>query len=649
MNRAAAWVVAGAVLLAGVHLPVVAQGYRIVRPIRVKIGEGYADFGYHFQRAKRRPELGGINSEQTEKTWLAGVKTEIEGSLLHPSLLPFSLGGTLRIRRGTADETRGRLVGRQDSNDSDYRFRLGILPAYKWSGELMLMSFVQEIDSAFAPARLVRRRTEVFSLRHQSRTWPLRFQWRRGRNWGIKGDPRDERRSELGARLSHRSDALSVLVQAERQDYTETSVQQDYVTDRLNTGISYRPGGSRKIQIATRFYGYDRRGTSNSKFLLSSGSIDLRPTEDLHMNLLLEYQDQEEDIGARTSRRAKFNASHELWGSLSTRLYGLLERQILPFDGALDVNEAILSFDYQRHLEAGALGLGWTRGQRREDEVLPSGERLMIEEHTYDQGFPIFLDLPDVISGSVTVTSTDGSIVYTENMDYELVQRDLLTEIRIVPTGDILPGTTLRISYLVNSVPDLSTIIDSRSVSASWRGTQGLWLRASHVIRDNNQVAGLPDVRLEDLTDTELRVGYDRERWGVHGAWRDRVSTILGYRTSSLGSNWDAISGRVMTLTLRARLQKTTYPDRAEPTDSRLFGADLRFERERLRVDMTLERWKENVLGRKGDYFQGRLMARWLARAIEVRLLWLVRFQTVELSGVDNRDEVQIVVRRQFR
>ncbi|MDQ7005850.1 MAG: hypothetical protein Q9Q40_01310 [Acidobacteriota bacterium] len=638
-----------AALLLFVPALAAAQSARIVRPIRVHLGEGYLDFGYHLERASRRPGQSGLVSEQVESTWLGGVSADLEGSFLHPSLLPFSLGGTLRVRRSDVDETAGRLAGRQDTNDSDYRFRLGLLPGFRWSGEIVATSFVQELDSSFAPARLVRRRGEVLSIRRKSRSWPLRFHWRRSRNWGIKGDPRDERKNDLGFRVDHRGKTGRVSLLAERLDYSEIAARQDYVTHRMSAGLSYRPGGTNKVQLATNFYGYDRTGTSTSRYLLGSGSVAVQPLPDLRLNALFEYQSQEEDIGKRVSKKGKFQGSHLLWGSLATRVYALLENQALPLDGSLDVREAVLTFDYTRHLEAGALMLGWSRGRRAEEEALPTGERPITEDQTYELGFPILLAHPDVVPGSVSVTDATGTIVYVENMDYEVVERDGVTEIVVVPAGDIVPGQALRINYLVTSVPDLSTVAISRRVSAAWRGTRGLWLRGSRFQKDNRQLSGLSDARLEDLVDTEVRAGYDGRRWGVRGAWRDRQSNILSYASKQFGANWQVLRGRALSVNLRGQIRRTTYPDRVDDTRSRLFGTDVRLQYGRLRVDLGLERWNEVILGRHGRYLQGRLVGRWQLRAVELRLLWYVRYQDVELSGVDDRDEVQIVMRRRFR
>lgn len=626
-----------------------AQEPKLIQPLRLYGFAGWVELGYEIERADRKPGLSGFRSEQDEKTAIAGLSLDLDGSFLHQKLLPFTLGGTLRLRQTDVQTTTGRLSGSQDSNDSNYRFRLGILPEKRWTGEIMASSFVQEIDSSFAAPRLVRRRTEQFSLIRKSRSWPLRFRWQRSRYRGILGDPRNENRDNLTATITHRGETLNFRARGDVLDYMERFSRQDYTTKTLTANAGWRPAGSTKLILTTAVYGFDRTGTTAASYFIASETADFTPYEALRFNGVVEYQKQEEEIGRREIHKAIVGANHLLWGSLLTKLSWHAERQQLPFEGTFDFDEGAIGFDYSRTLAPGNLALGWSRNRRDERQFLPTRELMITEEHQYEPGFPLILEQPGILPGSVRVTNPAGTVVYAEGIDYELIHQGDLTELAVLASGTIQAGDLLSVSYLIETPLNRHLVATLRRVKAAWRGRSGLWVGYSWLDRSNDLLEGPADGRIEDVTETQIKGGISRDRWRIQGGITNRDSSILPYRNKHAGVSWQALAGFTWRLNLRAQVRQTTYPDQVDDTRARLIGSELRVNYRRLRVDLALERWNESILGREGRYLQGNLVARWSFRALDLLLRWRLRNQSIEISGVDNREEIRLLLRRRIR
>lgn len=654
MRRRAGLPLAGwlpvALLTALVPEPALAQTEGLIRLLRLDSLRGWVELGYELEEQERESPGSRREFGEDEDTLIFGLNLDLAGSFLHPTWLPFSLGGTLRLRATQVDTTSGRFEGDRDSDASQYRLRLGIVPEARWSGQLVATRFVQDLDSTFVPRRTFLRQDLRLTVHRRSRTWPLRFEVGQGGSEGLEGDPRDESRERIVAHIDHFGTTSSSRAEAEVLDYVEDFSRQDYRTVRLTANHRWRPGGSPALVLNTSLYGFDRTGTSEFKNLLAGQGVEWRPWETLSLTGSLETREQEEQerLGTLTTRRGQAQLEHLLWGSLTSRLAAQFQRIERPEGGTQDLDQIGLTLDYLRHLERGNLSLLLAGRLRRDDDDLPDRRAVVREDRLYEPGVPIFLDSPNVLPGTVVVTDAEGE-PFLEGFDYQIVAVGDLVELRVLPTGSILPGETLRITYAVASDPSLDVRTRTRRLGGGWRSRAGWWFRLTHTRQDPEVLVGTASGRFDRSTERIYSAGYERSRWRLNATVEDRESEILPYRLRHFGGSWDRPLGRAARLTLRGRYQRNTFPDRGGESRSRLAAADYRLRRGRLRLGATVQYWHENILGRQGRYFESLMHGRWRYRTIELLANWRLRLQRVEDSGRDDRQEARLVIRRYFR
>ncbi|RMG44592.1 MAG: hypothetical protein D6718_09710 [Acidobacteria bacterium] len=626
------------------------QAVRLVRPVRFRDATGFLELGYDFERQEREPPVDGQLFRQEEGALLYGIGGDITGSFLHPSLLPFSVGGTLRLRRSEIDANTGVFQGSRNADASQYRVRLGIAPAFRWNGEITGHQSIQDIDSTFAPTRRVLRRELRATLRRRSRVWPLTFYADRARTEGIEGDPRDERRTSWGFQLDQRGRFSTMRLESELQDYVERSTRQDYRQVRVSLSHRYRALASRTLTFNTTLFGYDRAGTADFRYAIGAESVEWRPNDDFQLGGRLERLEQEDLLGRLVTRRGSIGLEHRLWGSLVTTAAADLQDTDLPEAGTETLREYRAGLDYTRHLTAGTLHLAVGRRLRRDDQDLPARRRIVSEEHLVEDGLPILLDTPGIEPDTIEVTDVTGTVVYTEGIDYEVLAAGGVVELRILPGSAIQAGDTILVRFAVTTSPALDVRTRSNRYLLGWRDRSGVWFRLSRTKQAQDLIAGTPDGRIDQTLEKIYSGGVSRRRWQIEGTRHTKKSFILPFARWNASLRWGIVETRFLQFDFDAMKQRTTFPDRpGERIDLERAGVDLRLRLRRTRLTAGLDRWDEFVLDREGRYFEAHLQLDWRFRAFELVARARRRLQDIELSGRDDRDEVVLLLRRYFR
>ena len=176
------------------------------------------------------------------------------------------------------------------------------------------------------------------------------------------------------------------------------------------------------------------------------------------------------------------------------------------------------NFNYQRRIPWGmiyaSLGQDYRVTTRSVGEVFL---QVINEAHTLSTGDVTLLDNRNVDLSTIVVTSSDGSIVYTINIDYTLELVGTSVRISRTPFGAITDGLGVLVSYIYLSNPayDSSTYSQSYGLGfylwSAWR----INYRYSHAQEDF--LGGIrPDVLNEDTRhtlDTELKWKWSTTRF----------------------------------------------------------------------------------------------------------------------------------------
>lgn len=157
-----------------------------------------------------------------------------------------------------------------------------------------------------------------------------------------------------------------------------------------------------------------------------------------------------EDIFQKTKQHnllSKIN--HQLFSSLrSSAYYELIDIDNTFYDE--QTRQAGFNLDYKKKIGFGTWNIGYNFRNRNDDRDGRSSTLIVTrEEKVLLDGETILLDYPYVDLASVIVRDETGTIIYDENLDYILIERDNYVEIQRLPGGQIVNGQSVYIDYLV--------------------------------------------------------------------------------------------------------------------------------------------------------------------------------------------------------
>ena len=224
---------------------------------------------------------------------------------------------------------------------------------------------------------------------------------------------------------------------------------------------------------------------------------------------------------------------------------------------------ASLNEQYTRHLsDWGFLSAGYS-GSYERNERTASGQTLTVvnEQHVLTDGIPVFLAQPLVQLSTVVVTDPTGTTLYQLGVDYELIARGPLTEIRRIAalTSQIPNGATVRIDYAATLQPSATydTIANAANIRLDlWRNLFGLFARWSNIDYSGDSTLILRSI--------------DTKTVGVDATWRwFHASAQYEYTDSNLTpvESWRLMQSaqwspdEFVNLSLNANESWTTYRD----------------------------------------------------------------------------------------
>jgi hypothetical protein len=283
----------------------------------------------------------------------------------------------------------------------------------------------------------------------------------------------------------------------------------DYELDRINLGHNL-PWGSNS-NLRSRFDYYDRKGfNANRRInLIESATIQHARNISSFSNYSLTSISQNYETIAHD---ASFNTSHMLYNNLATRGYLWGSSQT---SDPQDVKRwrGGLSTQYTKNFFGAAFtaGLGYsyqvTDRDTREDII-----EVINEPNTVPLNGAVVLNRRFVITSTIIVTSADGSVVYTEGIDY--VVFDLpedLTQVQAIPGEQIAVGDTILVSYQAIALPSQEYSTTNTNYNL---GLNLGWLRFKHSYTDMDEklISGQGDSFLNPRRDVRTKLEF---RWDI--------------------------------------------------------------------------------------------------------------------------------------
>ncbi len=489
------------------------------------------------------------------------VGVRVAGRVYDPKFLRFSLGGLLGVTYANADF----------EPYPGYDVSLNFLPEHAYPITFYaLQARERGVLERFGPSPIVQTDRKVFGANLGLSLPALIGALRVNRSYletdGLNSDTLELRDSvSLGfrhtpsRRFRTRFNYVSEWVDQERSEAEDQLFRLQ--TFLLQNTIASAPSDVLSgVDLHTNLSVFDRTGTSPYRTLTLSEDIRWFPAPELRSRTRYEFSRYE---ASRDSARHSLGQSftHYLYESLTTILAGRMSRDELS-DGKIRQVGGSLDLRYQKSIPIGMLILQYRGGLERQENNLESATVPVIgEEVTLSIDVVTLLSQQDVVSDSVVVSNADRTTIYDEGLDYRLIRRDRLVEIRRIPGGRILEGDTVLVDYEYQTAPDLTFDTTQHLMSVELYLVEALRLYVRKLTVDQDVVYGDPGRALQDSDDLVLGIDLALGDFRIRGEYEDSDSTYTSFSQIMAEIAYRTEIGRDATIGASVNETRTTYPD----------------------------------------------------------------------------------------
>ncbi|MFC2123346.1 hypothetical protein ACFLU5_00935 [Bacteroidota bacterium] len=185
--------------------------------------------------------------------------------------------------------------------------------------------------------------------------------------------------------------------------------QRFQVDERITAGLT------KKLKLTGNYRYYKRNELESQQYDLHSirGALNHQLFQSLRSNLYYEIQDLKHSLYDEKNRRSGVNFQYT---------------KKMPTNGRLS-----LSYMYNHHYQ--------------DVDAEPTLIQIRNEEHILADDQVVMLDRPFILIETVVVKDPTGTIIYDEDLDYVLFERNDYMEVQRIPGGQIPDGAPIQVDY----------------------------------------------------------------------------------------------------------------------------------------------------------------------------------------------------------
>jgi hypothetical protein len=540
---------------------------------KVRLRGGYLEADARYEYYKRTTTNLGFY----ERNFLQirpKVGLNFDGSIYHSKLLDYYLSMELGL-----NNEHERLV--EPAAAEPDRSRSDTSPLQFYRGQALILKDKKLSGSVFGSYNLIRRDNDFFTrqtfyqeeygakLNYSGDTIP----------WNLMATRYEEEETDSPAPRSSQRDELNFKASAVRGPRERTRFNYLY-QDFANQEFNARPyDGIRNmlrfndasylfadvLKLSSYVYYNDIESTSVPSATFSLREVlNARHTESLSSIYSYSYSTRDSGSTESVSQDAEASLRHQLYDSLTSTLSADLRDTSQTSQDIFRYGFA-LAESYSKYIgDSSMLNLGVTFRRLDEEREASGGDTIQInnEPHTLTTGSPTFLNQPDVIASSITVTDVSGTILYREFFDYLVVQRESITEITRVVGGDIPNGGAVLVSYSAANPGSGSFTTQHDLYRFRYYLLNQLLAVYGHIRTIDNQ--GGEQFTLEDVDERVLGLESTWNWLNVGAEYQDYESSLLSHETFRVFENASfPLSWRSM-LNISASQSWIYYPETDE-------------------------------------------------------------------------------------
>lgn len=542
------------------------------QPFMLQELNGFLDFGFLYEDDKDYSEGGG--RQRKHSRFEESLNLFGRASVYHPNLLEIEFDTKLGFYQSsyTGDNSRS-----EQGSPNEYDVRISLLKEKPLNARLFASQQDYDISRQFLDSLNVQQESSGAHVNYFGGSYALYFKMQTLESEEDASDYRRER-SEDSANFGFQTftgGALETDFKFDHREITDRSIPGRSLPD-ASTGIPSRNDYDDIVLTNTLHYG-NIRGTSNISYYKISGDFEsdtLLVTENLGINhsdtlqTFLNYNFSKYESGesgfTSITNNGIIGVHHQLYESLRTKLS--LELNRTDDDDYLEeYYEPKLNLAYNKKVPFGQFfavyNTYWRRTTSESNNSEEDGRQVVNEPHVLITGVTTYLDNTYVILESVVVRDENG-ILLVEDVDYELIQSGILTEIRRV---NLPNGSRVLVDYRYLAPSDLEYDTVGNVLDLRYDLTAFVSLFYNNFSSVNKNVTG----DSSDLTSGTL-ADRKRETYGVELRWKwfdfttqyeDDSSDINPYEAWRAFGNFRTNVNNFSFLTISANRSEVDYED----------------------------------------------------------------------------------------
>ncbi len=269
----------------------------------------------------------------------------------------------------------------------------------------------------------------------------------------------------------------SLTFKTDYKNYTESVYGSKYIS--LNSTLNWiKTFEEKKNGRINGNLSYIKLGGTTSYKSYSGNLHYFKPvTKDLDFFVSGNYSDTNSNGITRKLSVAETGLRHRLYLSLrSSATFSFQDEKGDLYSVKRDISS--FSVNYTKKIPTGRVGIRFFQSYQNITNSSKGGYSLSEFYASFDAGDTITVNQTGIDPQSITVMSKDGTIVYTEGVDYNLVVSDTMVVIVRLFGGRIEQGETVLIVYNVAQYPDYKLFIHNYEDSASLTLLKYLFVKA---------------------------------------------------------------------------------------------------------------------------------------------------------------------------
>jgi hypothetical protein len=495
---------------------------------------GYLELGVRGEHEKRERPNAATSFKQTESEFEELLHLDLGGSLYHPRFLRYQAGLELDLF--------------QEVNHGNDRFlvagdwRLNFLEQHPYGFSTFGSVSESQVDRRFARTYELRRQLYGTSFRYREGMLPFQIDYTHTSRTGTSdaaGIDEIADDASIRARYQMAGDSQGEL----EYHFTAEQIEDRDISRHAFIASNNSYLDDEKRRRLTSNLRYNRRSDFSEVDTLSGfGNFAWKHSDTLSTGYVLGLHRNEIDSQYVNNINMDVSLHHQLYRSLETNFHVYSRYENASF-GNIETQGGSLSERYTKRLgDWGSLNISVTPSLELVRQRPKGGAASLADEpHQLFDGVPVQLRQKRIDPNTIVVTGSNclPGPECVENVDYTVTQRDDVTELELIITGDIADGDAVLVDYeyqLSGRSNLLSAGVGSQ-VSVIFLRT--LTLYGDFSSRDQDRIAGESTAQLDSR---------DRLVGGVKLRWSGITATAEYENDDSTFRDFWAVSQR-LTLT----------------------------------------------------------------------------------------------------